>query len=102
MELIIFIGVMCFKDKGCGSNFIMTSATNSSNLPRPEFSRCSLTDIWANLGLVTGDPSFNCLQEDDMGPLVVSVSRGPSWNPHPPCVAVMFLVKSLMNIILIL
>ena len=42
---------MCFKDKGCGSNFIMTSATRADNLPRPEFSSCSLTDIKDNMDM---------------------------------------------------
>ena len=85
---------MCFKDKGCGSNFIMASATKADNLPRPEFSSCSLNDIKANLDLVTGAP--NCLQEDDTRPLEVSVSvsQGQSRHPHSICiyVAIIFLV----------
>ena len=88
--------VMCFKDKGCGSNFIMTSSPKADKLPRPEFSSCSLKDIKANLDLVTRAP--NCLQEDDTRPLEVSVSlsqsQGYSRHPHSVCIyiALMFLI----------
>ena len=71
-ELGHSLGAVHDEDKGCGSNFIMTSTTSSSDLQQSEFSSCSLTDIKANLDLVTSGPSFNCLQGDDMLPLVVS------------------------------
>ena len=85
---------MCFKKKGCGSNFIMASTSKADNLP--EFSSCSLADIKANLDLMTRAP--NCLQEDDTRPLEVSVSlsqsQGYSRHPHSVCIyiALMFLI----------
>ena len=83
-ELGHSLGAVHDEDKGCGSNFIMTSTTSSSDLlQQSEFSSCSLSDIKANLDLVTGAPSFNCLQGGDMLPLVVSqLSQGPLWHPH--------------------
>ncbi len=51
----------------------MAATTNSSDPVTMEFSNCSLTDIRAKLDEVTGDDSLNCLVEDDLLPLEVSV-----------------------------
>ena len=63
----------------------MSATTNSSDPVTLEFSNCSLTDIRAKLDQVTGEPGLDCLREDDLLPLEVSVCGNGVLEPGEQC-----------------
>ena len=70
----------------CGHHYLMISTSNITQQMKNEFSNCSLVNMTKTLDDVTSHPLMkDCLKEDDLEPVEVSVCGNGVVEPGEEC-----------------